>query len=172
MVTDSSLASLLRLAWSIERKQGTERPSRARGHALRMDPSPTGVAGAQNPAFAQLLRDAFLREAERMVEELGRLTAIDGAVLLNRELALVAFGVILPVGQQIAVEEATNVKNGRAALVELGSRGTRHRAGATYAAEHPGSVVFVASEDGQASCMFCEKPGAPARLWHLAVENT
>jgi hypothetical protein len=63
----------------------------------------TGAAGSENPAFGQLLHNAFLAEAERVVEELGGMTAIDGAVLLNRDLALVAFGVILPVRQQITV---------------------------------------------------------------------
>ena len=106
-----------------------------------------------------------------MVEEFGRLTAIDGAVLLSRELALVAFGVILPVGQPVTVEESATAHDGRSIVVDFGSRGTRHRAAATYAAEHPGSVVFVASEDGQVSCMLCETSGAPVRLWHLAAQT-
>jgi len=149
MMLDSSLATMLRLAWRAGRNT----------HA--------GAPG--NRAFGQLLRNAFLTEAERVVEEFGRLTAIDGAVLLNRDLALMAFGVILPVGEQIAVTDGTTDENGRARIIDLGSRGTRHRASATYAGEHPGSVVFVASADGQVSCMFREQRDAPVRLWHLAA---
>lgn len=149
MVPDSSLAGLLRLAWRAGRT--------ARGRE------------SENPAFGQLLRNAFLTEAERVVEEFGRLTAIDGAVLLNRDLALVAFGLILPVGGQIAVTEGKSAEDGSAQAIDFGSRGTRHRASATYAQEHPGSVVFVASEDGQVSCMFRERLDMPVRLWHLAA---
>jgi len=170
MALDSSLAGLLRLAWRIEPWQESEPPA-SRALERQIEPSAAVSADRPHPAFGRLLRNAFLTEAERVVEELGRLTAIDGAVLLNRELALVAFGVILPVGQMIAVEEATRAHNGRSISVDLGSRGTRHRAGATYAAEHPGSVVFVASEDGQLSCMLCEASGAPVRLRRLTGET-
>ena len=52
---------------------------------------------------------------------------------------------------------------------DLGSRGTRHRAGATYAAEHPGTIVFVASEDGQISCMFRDPAAEPTLLWRLGA---
>lgn len=145
MMVNSSVSALLRLAWRSGRRKGAE-------------------------SFGQLLRNALLTEAERVVEELGRLTAIDGAVVLNRDLALMAFGVILPVRQQIAVEPFAHAAD-RAPLIDIGTRGTRHRAGATYAADHPGSVVFVASEDGQVTCMFCERADAPVRLGRLAAET-
>ena len=144
MVVDSSLASLLRLAWRIN----------------------TSAAGT---AFGQLLHSAFVTEAGRIGEELGRLTAIDGAVLLNRDLALTAFGVILPVGRSIPIEERDD-DCGPATPVDFDSRGTRHRAAANYAAEHPGSVVFVASEDGQVSCLLRTPDTEPVRLWHLDNE--
>ncbi len=169
MLPDSSLAALLRLAWRSGRKGTVEPPVRPRARGLRLDSSSDPGGSPEHVAFGQLLRNAFLIEAERVVEELGRLTAIDGAVLLNRDLALVAFGVILPVGQQIAVVDGTDAASGRACAIDLASRGTRHRASATYAAEHPGSVVFVASEDGQVSCMFREQPQGPVRVWHLAA---
>jgi probable HAF family extracellular repeat protein len=119
-----------------------------------------------------ILRNAFLSEAERVIEEIGRLTAIDGAVLLNRALALMAFGVILPVRQSIRVVESVHPDGpGDVHDVDFGSRGTRHRAAATYAAEHPGSVVFIASEDGQVSCLLSEHDDAPVRLWRLMTET-
>jgi hypothetical protein len=144
MILDSSLSSLLRLAWRI------------------------GDTAADVSAFGQLLRSAFLTEAERIGEELGRLTAIDGAVVLNRDLALTAFGAILPIGCAIRVEEETN---GAPIPIDFDGHGTRHRAAATYAAEHPGSVVFVASEDGQVSCLLREAAAVSVRLWHLDAET-
>ena len=152
MMHDTSLASLLRLAWRIGRAPGDDRRN-------------------DNPAFGHLLRNAFLTEAERVVEEYGGLTAIDGAVVLNRDLSLVAFGVILPVSQQVRVEQATAGDGDAPRVVEFGNRGTRHRASATYAAQHPGSVVFVASEDGQVSCMYREDVTGPVRLWRVTGGN-
>jgi len=169
MVLDSSLAMLLRLAWRVTVKRGSG-PSAP--HAPGDDGNGVSAARVEQTAFGALLRNAFLREAERVVEELGRLTAIDGAVLLSRALALVAFGVILPVRQQVLLVEGTDAGEGGAHPADFSSRGTRHRAGATYAADHPGSVVFVASEDGQVSCMLCEHPRAPVGLWRLTAETT
>jgi hypothetical protein len=150
VAVDSSVASLLRLA-------------RRLGRAKTKDESPQTA----DVAFGSLLRNAFLTEAERLTEELGALTAIDGAILLNRHLALVAFGVMLPLGRPAALAEAADAEGLRANVVDLGSRGTRHHAGATYAAEHPGSVVFVASEDGHVSCMFRDAQREHTLLWRL-----
>ena len=107
MVLDSSLVSLLRLAWRIGTgtagftiTTGARRSGDDRMREISPTPSST--------AFGQLLRSAFLTEAERVGEEFGRLTAIDGAVVLNRDLALTAFGVILPVGSSVPIVEATH----------------------------------------------------------------
>jgi len=149
VAVDSSVASLLRLARRLGRTKRDESPQ------------------ATDVAFGGLLRNAFLTEAERLTEELGALTGIDGAILLNRHLALVAFGVMLPLGRPAALAEAEDPEGLRARVVDLGSRGTRHHAGATYAAEHPGSVVFVASEDGHVSCMLRDALREHTLLWRL-----
>jgi hypothetical protein len=160
LVLDFSLGALLRLAWRVREK--TQREPRD----FEADSATAGTS--EHVAFGALLRNAFQTEAERVIEELGRLTAIDGAVLLNRSLALVAFGMILPVRQQIEVVEAADPgAEGDVHHIDLGSRGTRHRAAATYAAEHPGSVVFISSEDGEVSCLFCDHQETPVRRWRL-----
>ena len=145
---DSSVASLLRLARRLGRPK-------------------SGPPQTTDAAFGGLLRNAFLTEAERLTEELGALTGIDGAILLNRHLALVAFGVMLPLGRPAALAEASDAEGLRVNVVDLGSRGTRHHAGATYAADHPGSVVFVASEDGHVSCMLRDALREHTLLWRL-----
>jgi len=147
---DSSVASLLRLARRLGRAKSGDGPPQT----------------AEVP-FGGLLRNAFLTEAERLTEELGALTGIDGAILLNRHLALVAFGVMLPLGRPAALAEAEDADGLRARVVDLGTRGTRHHAGASYAAEHPGSVVFVASEDGHVSCMLRDARREHTLLWRL-----
>jgi hypothetical protein len=151
MALDSSVASLLRLA-------------RLLGHTRPVNQRPG--AGSGEVAFGSLLRNAFLTEVERVTEELGALTAIDGAVLLNRHLALIAFGVTLPVGRPPTFDHATDVEGRQLRMLDFGSRGIRHQAGATYASEHPGSVVFVASADGQISCMFRDAAGKDTLDWY------
>ena len=152
MALGSSVASLLRLSRRLGRTRTSE---------------PAREGGATDAAFGGLLRNAFLTETERITEELGALTAIDGAVLLNRHLALVAFGVMLPLGRPATLTLAADADGHHARHIDLGSRGIRHHAGATYAAEHPGSVVFVASEDGQVSCMLRDESREDTFIWRL-----
>jgi hypothetical protein len=152
MVRDSSLLSLLQLA----RHLG---PTRNESGSRR---SP-----ADDPAFRNVLRSTFLTEAERVTEELGALTAIDGAVLLNRDLALVAFGVMLPLRRPTTLAQAKDAEGLHSRIIDFASRGTRHRAAATYAADHPGHVVFVASEDGELSCLFRDSTHQQTLLWRL-----
>ena len=166
MTLDSSLAALLRLVSRIRTKQDVDlqaRPSALQTHQSSEPASST----ATSPPFGHLLRNALLTEVERVIEEFGALTAIDGAILLNRDLALIAFGVILPVGRPTAVAQAVGAEGLHGRIIDLGSRGTRHRAGVTYAAQHPGSVVFVASEDGHLSCLFRSSKRHQVRLWRL-----
>ena len=148
MAIDSSLASLLHLSHHLG---STEKPADA--------------------TFRHILRNTFLTEAERVVEEVGALTAIDGAVLLNRDLALVAFGAILPLRRTPTPALSMRTEDAGMKRVDLGSRGTRHRAAATYAAERPGDVVFVASEDGGLSCMFRDASHERARLWRWGAKD-
>jgi len=137
MARDSSITSMLRLAHRIGPREDAT-------------------------SYGFLLRSAFLTEVERMVEEFGALTAIDGATVLSRGLALVAFGVVLPVRSR-----TVEVAGAETRPIDLEVRGTRHRASALYAADHPGSVVFVASEDGLVTCMLRESDGERVAVWHL-----
>jgi sensor domain DACNV-containing protein len=154
MVHDSSLSALLKLARRLGRA----------GHG-----GPRSRTTPNEAAFGIVLRNAFLTEAERVTQEIGALTAIDGALVVDRNLALRAFGVVLPVGHPAALAEASDEEGRHVRPIDLGSRGTRHRAGATYAADHPGAIVFVASEDGQISCMFRDPPREHTLIWRLGA---
>jgi hypothetical protein len=125
-------------------------------------------------ARAQILRSAFLTEAERTIEELGALTAIDGATLLGRGLGLVGFGIVLPVDRSVLVVEALDVEAQQVHPFDLEVRGTRHTAAALYAHDHPGSVVFVASQDGGVSCLLRRPSWQFVVLWRfgLAVKSS
>ena len=160
MALDSSASSLIRLACRI----GRNGPSATR--AAQAD-----RRAAEDASFGQLLRGAFLTEVDRVIEDFGALSGIDGAVVLNRDLAMLAFGVILPVGQPAAIAEALDTEGQHHGSVDLASRGTRHRASATYAAEHPGSVVFVASEDGHVSCLLREPSWPQTLFWRVGPSH-
>lgn len=125
-----------------------------------------GVTNGGPSAYARVLRSAFAAEAQRTIEQIGSMSAVDGATVLNRSLALAGFGVILPVAPKIPLEEAEN-SSGLRRLIDLGSRGTRHRAGATWAWRHPGSVVFVASQDGQVRCMLHRTMSEAVLVWKV-----
>src|SRR5262245_10998405 len=153
MALDSSLTTLFRLVRRIRAKQTVD------------------AQDAGTPPFGDLLRNSLLTEVERAIEEFGALTGIDGAILLNRDLALIAFGVILPVGRQTAVVQALDAEGRHGRVIDMGSRGTRHRASVTYAAQHPGIVVFVASEDGQVSCLFRSSAQQQVRMWRLGPSD-
>ena len=119
------------------------------------------------PPFRQLLRNAFLTEAERVVEEVGRLTGIDGAMLLNRDLALAAFGVILPVGRPTQNAEALD----REALRVVPSI-SAPAAPATAPAPHMPWSIRAAScswrrKIGQVSCLFRDPAQERVLLWRL-----
>lgn len=140
MTSEGSLSSMLGIARLI----GHSDTARAPDHRV----------GEKMTAFGRLLRSAFLAEIDRVIEEIGVMTAIDGATVLDRNLAVQAFGVILPVAHEIRVAFALDPEASSLTFGDLACRGTRHRASATCAEEHPGAVVFVASEDGDISCMF------------------
>ena len=110
MLLDSSVASLLRLAHRIDRRARAGSPAVSTGR------------GDEPSLFGQLLRGAFLSEVDRAIEELGALSGIDGAVLLNRDLALVAFGVILPVGHVVPIERAIDSVGGRPRVLPVSRR--------------------------------------------------
>lgn len=118
-------------------------------------------------SLGEVLRGAFLSEAERTVEEIGSLTATDGAVVLDRSLALLGFGVVLPVTQHGDVKEARDAEGRTLRVFDLGTRGTRHRAAATYARIHPGVVVFVASQDGEIACLYREREWDHVIAWRF-----
>jgi hypothetical protein len=170
MVNFAQARALLRLARLVDaRSSADERGRREQRNAppTRAGSDADKASSAENAAVSQLLRHSFLAELETVLEQIGALTGIDGATVLNRELALVAFGVILPVGAPTVVMEATDVEGVNLRPIDLSTRGTRHRAGATYAAEHAMSVVFVSAEGGQITCMHRHPSMQQVVLWRF-----
>ncbi len=131
-----------------------------------------GAARCEDTENDQLWVGALQSELQHTVSELGALTALDGATILDRSLALVGFGVVLPFDGNIGpVVAAEDVDAASVHEFDLAGRGTRHRAAATCAWSHPGSIVFVASQDGSLACLF-RSVGAPRLLlWPLGSSH-
>jgi hypothetical protein len=124
-----------------------------------------GVKGAAQ--LRRFLRGAFVNEAERLVTQLGGFTAMDGATVLDCALGLRGFGVVLPVAREIEVLEALDLDGETVSPYELSTRGTRHRAAATYADTYAGSVVFIASHDGPVSCALRNEGSDRVKIWQV-----
>ncbi len=129
------------------------------------------IGGAPANDAAQVVRDAVEAEIERTIEEIGRLTALDGATILDRGLGVRGFGVVLPVAPTVPILEALDAEAARRVDFPLERFGARHRAAASYASTHPGSVLFVASVDGGLACMLRESPGSPVLVWRFAAQT-
>jgi hypothetical protein len=127
--------------------------------------SSRGARGAA--ALRRFLRSAFVNEAERLVMQLGGFTAMDGATVLDCALGLRGFGVVLPVAREIEVVQTSDLEGQALEPYELTTRGTRHRAAATYADTYAGSVVFVASHDGPVSCALRGEGSDYVKIWQL-----
>ncbi len=148
MMTDSALVTLVRLSRLLDRRaRDTD------GSPLPERDAPGQGDTVERMSSRHLLRNALLSETEHVIRAIGALSAIDGATVLNRSLALVAFGVTLTVSGSVRAQVAADVDGLDLRPFNTGSRGTRHRAGISYAWHHPGSVVVVASQDGPVSCM-------------------
>jgi hypothetical protein len=116
-------------------------------------------AGTSNAiSFALLDRSTFSQLGVEL-ERLARLTATDGMTVIRPDLTLLGFGVFFPMeepsdGLQIRIvdpfaAEGTEPASGR--LSTLG--GARHQSAAVTCHSFPGSIVIVASQDGELSVM-------------------
>jgi CheY-like chemotaxis protein len=122
-----------------------------------------------------VLQSTFVAELERTIEEFGALSSLDGATVLDRSLTLAGFGVVLPIrsarNEALVVVEARDMEATDVRPFDLGTRGTRHRAAATYAMSHPGAVVFVASRDGPLGCFYRGPASRHVALWRFRTAD-
>ena len=116
----------------------------------------------------QLLLGALHAEMQHTIAEFGALTALDGATVLDPSLALTGFGLVLSVDDAgVILVEAEDTEATAVTAFDFGCRGARHRAAATYAWNHPGSVVFVASQDGDLGCLLRSPGAGRVILWRF-----
>jgi len=125
---------------------------------------------------ADAKHDAWERERAANVSEwlddvtrtLVRLTAVDGAVLLDHSLQVLAFGVKLaiPHGPRLRVFSVTD-KGKPGPRWPLDVRGTRHRAAVAFAKAHPRGLALIVSQDGDAAVL--QSIGSKVVYWPLWI---
>ena len=93
-------------------------------------------------------------------ESIARLSAIDGAVVLDRETALLGFGAFVPL--DVGMHVARHVSFHDSVRVPVGQLGGgRHRSAATFCNRHHRSIAIVVSEDRGVSFMYRPDDGEP-----------
>ncbi|MBT9588639.1 hypothetical protein IV102_35210 [bacterium] len=110
-----------------------------------------------DPAYEEL--SMRLHSIQSAIDSVGQLTAVDGATVLNEELHVLAFGIMLRAQADDAQDTARVLELGQASqpdarlsrlperpLARLG--GARHRSAAEFCVRYKESLAFVASQDG------------------------
>ncbi|HYO55789.1 hypothetical protein [Archangium sp.] len=106
------------------------------------------------------------------IENIGRLTAMDNALLIGPDLEVLGAGFPIPTPQEGTpeVHEALNLQGEPRAPYNISQHGSRHRAAACFAHQNPGGLVFIVSQDGPLRCML--RPSAQQEvvlLWNLRL---
>jgi hypothetical protein len=97
---------------------------------------------------------AALERLERAIFEMSRLianlTAIDGAVVLDKRFSLVGFGadVSADLPQPVRVYRSKDTEGTKVVLDDIENVGTRHRAAYRFVNDHPTGIAVVVSQDG------------------------
>jgi len=92
--------------------------------------------------------ERIFRETLRLV---GGMTAVDGAIVMTTTLQILGYGAkLMPKTMETSIREWLPGQGYSAESMPLGDiGGTRHRSAAQFAHQHPGTIVFVASQDGR-----------------------
>jgi hypothetical protein len=116
---------------------------------------------------------AELERLEQSVFELSRLvanlTAVDGAVVLDKRLGLVGFGAVVSaeLPTPAGVWRALDTEGREREAFDIENVGTRHRAAFRFVNDHPEGVAIVVSHDGGVS--FVAKRGQEVVVWEQSV---
>jgi hypothetical protein len=101
------------------------------------------------------LADSLLldRDLAQVIDFVAGLAAVDGAVLLSRDLCLRGFGAEITHSRTPSDEECVEYDDhpeplGRPAPESLSDFGMRHRSAVRFCQEVPGAMAFVVSQDG------------------------
>jgi hypothetical protein len=135
------------------RERASVEPNRPvrKGPAGRSGPIDPGGTLPDDSTFADsLLLD---RDLSQVIDFVAALAAVDGAVVLSRDLRLRGFGAEITQGRTPSGEEQVEYDDhpeplGKPAPAPLADFGMRHRSAIRFCQEVPGAMAFVVSQDG------------------------
>lgn len=113
------------------------------------------VSGSKpNPTHEQMLEDEQARAtSEHALNLIGRMSMVDGAVLMTPDLRVVGFGAKLPASTATPAVVAMSAA-GTHEDFDMARRGTRHRGAACFVAGSDSRIALIVSADGDAAAMF------------------
>jgi len=174
LVVNASTADLggLRLKYRF----GQDEPShRFRTILLDILEDLAGRTSMESIGWADFVKDQSprLERLEQSVFELSRLianlSAIDGAVVLDKRLGLVGFGaeVSAELPTPARIYRATDAEGRQREPDDIENVGTRHRAAYRFVNDHPEGLALVISHDGGVS--FVANHGGDVVFWEQSV---
>ena len=98
--------------------------------------------------------DANAAALDKMIDQAGRFSAIDGAIVFDPRLDLVAFGCKLRPGDPPAHIRHIRSWPSDGGAYDLTQHGTRHRAAAAFAAAAESNLAICVSQDGPVNAFF------------------
>jgi hypothetical protein len=117
-----------------------------------------GKGGPVDPAYTlddSTFADSLLldRDLFQVIDFVAALAAVDGAVVLSRDLRLRGFGAEITQNRTPSREEQVEYDDhpeplGKPAPAPLADFGMRHRSAVRFCQEVPGAMAFVVSQDG------------------------
>lgn len=136
----------------------------------QVDRKTHSTADVREAESVRLKKKAADDALEAAIDDIARLSAIDGAVLAGPKLSIFGAGYLIkskPLkAEAIRARDAAMEKTEGYAL----GHGARHRAAFSFAESHPGAVVFVLSEDGPVSCATLVKDRVV--VWPVYIAET
>ncbi|WP_050430759.1 putative sensor domain DACNV-containing protein [Chondromyces crocatus] len=96
---------------------------------------------------------------DRALDQIARLTTVDGAVIMSHGLEVLAFGAKLRASKQVSDVYLARPDGRCDERWPLNARGTRHHAAVSFVAEHPDRIAFIVSQDGDAATFQGEADG-------------
>lgn len=137
--------------------------------AVAATSSKASVGWADFESSESALFEALEQEVFELSRVLSNLTAIDGALVLDKRLGIVGFGAEvsaeLPTPRRIW--NALDTEGEQLAPADIQNVGTRHRAAYRFVNDHPEGLAVVVSQDGGVS--FVANRGGRVVFWEQSV---
>lgn len=142
-----------------------------------IEPPPWGHSRVEQDALSESCVDASSldRDLARAADLVASLAAVDGAVVLRRDLTVIGFGAEIthagPVAEEHMIRFLRHPDLEGMAITEgaMEDFGMRHRSAVRFCDEVPGAMAFVASQDGDLTLFF--KDGETVAAVSLTPED-